>query len=151
MTVPLTRATSDNNYPCGKPGNILTNYTINQTINVQWQITKPLGGTCFIDLSTTGEDTNFTTIGSIPNCADKVGDNFQADIKLPEDVTCDRCTIKFRLVPDLSEDVYLNCADVSILSPLKKQKRACCYKCCPGKRSLPNQLLKKRNLKKRSA
>ena len=146
MTTPQPRTTNgNNNYPCGNsfPGKILTNYTINETINVKWQITETLSGSCYVDLSTTGKDTNFTTISTIPNCAGKVGDNFQTDVKLPENITCERCTIRFRLIPSLSkDDVNLNCADVSILPKLKKRQSCGCPKCC--------QKIKKRNWKKRS-
>nr|CAG8571556.1 11527_t:CDS:1 [Entrophospora candida] len=179
MTLPeirLTKNDAKNNfrnarspakhYPCGTklgPGKVLTTYTTNQVVNVQWDIEKALEGTCFIDLSTTGKDTDFKPISTIDNCADKVGENFQAEVKLPENTSCERCTLRFRWIPKLSEDVYLNCADISILpankSKLNAQKRC---RACGGagaKRDLGSinsgllsrKELKKRNLKKRSA
>jgi len=184
MTLPNIRLTKDDvennfqdarspakHYPCGtnlSPGTILTKYTTNQTVNIQWEITNALGGTCFVDLSTTGKDTDFKNIGTIPNCADKTGEDFQADVQLPKDTSCERCTLRFRWVPSLSEGVYLNCADISILpankSRLNVQKR--CRSCSGGgsakrdlnsngsllnRKELKKRLLKKRNLKKRSA
>ncbi|CAH1763057.1 3815_t:CDS:1 [Entrophospora sp. SA101] len=178
MTLPeirLTKNDAKNNfrnarspakhYPCGTkvgPGKVLTTYTTNQVVNVQWDIENALEGTCFVDLSTTGKDTDFKPISTIDNCADKVGENFQADVKLPENTSCERCTLRFRWIPKLSEDVYLNCADISILpankSKLKAQKR--CGRGCGGasaKRDLnsnsnfSSRKELKRNLKKRSA
>ncbi|CAJ0760112.1 19702_t:CDS:2, partial [Entrophospora sp. SA101] len=88
----------------------------------------------FVYLSTPSKDTDFKPISTIDNCADKVGENFQADVKLPENTSCERCTLRFRWIPKLSEDVYLNCADISILpankSKLKAQKR--CGRGCGG-------------------
>ncbi|CAH1767742.1 3896_t:CDS:2 [Entrophospora sp. SA101] len=72
----------------GRPGKVLTTYTTNQVVNVQWEITEPLGGTCFVDLSTTRKDGAFKTIRTIPNCADKIGENFQADVQFPKNTTC---------------------------------------------------------------
>ncbi|CAJ0750571.1 22400_t:CDS:1, partial [Entrophospora sp. SA101] len=78
-------------YPCGNdngPGKVLTTYTTNQTIKVQWGIENPLDGSCFVDLSTTRKDGAFKTIRTIPNCADKIGENFQADVQFPKNTTC---------------------------------------------------------------
>ncbi|CAJ0628222.1 253_t:CDS:1, partial [Entrophospora sp. SA101] len=109
-------------YPCGNdngPGKVLTTYTTNQTIKVQWGIENPLDGSCFVDLSTTGKDNAFKNIHFMPNCADQVA-KFQVDVQLPEHISCEHCTLRFRWVPHLSKEVYLNCADISILPPNKK-------------------------------
>jgi len=109
-------------YPCGtnlRPGKVTAKFTTNQTVDLTWLIIKPLEGTCFIDLSTTGKDTAFKKIATIPNCGDKAGKFFHADVKLPKGVSCKKCTLRFRWIPSLSKDIYLNCADVSILPPKK--------------------------------
>jgi hypothetical protein len=134
MTFPETRSNSSlpaKIYPCGTnlgPSKVLTTFTTNQVVNVQWEIAEALGGTCSVDLSRTGKDTAFKTISTISNCADKVGENFQADVQLPKNTSCKHCTLRFRWIPRLSKDVYLNCADVSISPPNKsgpKMKKRC--------------------------
>src|SRR6266498_2526802 len=67
----ITRSPTSS-YPCGSGqdiGRVLTYYTTGQSVNIEWEIGAPHEGECFIDLSTTGRDTDFKTIGSIPNCA----------------------------------------------------------------------------------
>ncbi|CAG8574101.1 17487_t:CDS:1 [Funneliformis caledonium] len=129
----ITRSPTSS-YPCGSGqniGHVLTHYTSGQSINIKWEIGAAHEGECFVDLSTTGRDTDFKTIGSIPNCADKIGEN-QTNIQLPTDVTCDHCTLRFKWLAKLSGETYLNCADVSISDPQKglniqktNRKRSC--------------------------
>lgn len=127
------------NYGCGNaptPGRVTTKYVSGQSIKVVWEITEALEGQCFMDLSTTGKDTDFQQIGTLPNCADQVGDSFTANVKLPDNVTCDNCIMRFRWIPALSGETYLNCADVSIEDPkpksLKMQKRRQRKRQCGG-------------------
>ncbi|KAG9299156.1 hypothetical protein G9A89_013804 [Geosiphon pyriformis] len=144
------KASSD--YKCGAateiPRQITTHYTEGESIKIEFEIGKALEGNCFIDLSTTGKDTKFQTIGSVKDCGNKV-DIFKTEITLPKEVTCEQCTLRFRWIPKLSGDTYINCADVSIspASPvsineekedisLKKRQRTACYYGCGKKRSL---------------
>ncbi|CAG8605735.1 3881_t:CDS:1 [Funneliformis mosseae] len=134
----ITRSPTSS-YPCGPSqniGHVLTHYISGQSVNIKWEIGAVHEGECFIDLSTTGYDTDFKTIGSIQNCADKIGEDFQSMIQLPINVTCDHCTLRFRWLAKLTGETYLNCADVSISDPQKglniqkmNRKRACrtCY------------------------
>jgi len=111
-------------YPCGVnlgPGQLTAGFITGQTIELTWLITDALEGTCFIDLSTTGKDTAFKKIATIPDCAKTVGRYFHTNVNLPKGVSCKHCTLRFRWIPSLSKDVYLNCADVSIL-PRNKYK-----------------------------
>ncbi|CAI2191857.1 1288_t:CDS:1 [Funneliformis geosporum] len=132
----ITRSPTSS-YPCGSGqniGRIQTHYTSGQSINVEWEIGVAHEGECFLDLSTNGHDSDFKTIGSIPNCADKIGENFQTSIQLPTEITCDHCTLRFRWLAKLTGETYLNCADVSISNPeillnLQKTNRKRCRSC----------------------
>jgi len=118
MVSPLARAAvNKRSLACGAagtPGRVLTRYTPGQHINVEWDIVNADEGTCYLDLSTTGKDTDFQQLGSIPNCADLGNASFQSTLQLPSHITCEQCTLRFRWVPKFSGDTYIDCADVSI-------------------------------------
>ncbi|CAG8540512.1 5849_t:CDS:1 [Ambispora leptoticha] len=104
-------------YKCNgmKPGPVHSQFTSGGLININWKIETPLEGTCFIELSLTGKDTEFSTIGTIENCADTSGD-FETKVQLPSDATSEHGTLRFRWVPRLSGATVIDCADVSISS-----------------------------------
>ncbi|KAG9307108.1 hypothetical protein G9A89_016936 [Geosiphon pyriformis] len=146
-------------YTCGATTGIApqirTHYTAGESIKIEFEIGNALEGNCFIDLSTTGEDTKFQTIGSIPNCGDNI-EIFETKLELPKEVTCEQCTLRFRWLPKLSGDVYINCADISISSIVSKtqgkpddeslqkptlQRNPCLYNCDKKRSIIPTTVI----------
>ncbi|RHZ78650.1 hypothetical protein Glove_158g65 [Diversispora epigaea] len=107
--------------PCaGLPaGDILTSYKPGQTVTIQWIITAAHRGNCSIQLSTTGTDSDFQELKSLPNCADTTG-QFTTTVTLPA-TSCNRGTLRFRWDALLTKELYLNCADISIVRNNKKR------------------------------
>jgi len=101
--------------PCAgnPPGPVKSNFKPGETIQVQWVITAAHRGNCSVQLSTTGDDQDFKEIKKLSKCADENG-NFSEDVKLPDDVTCEHCTLRFEWNAELTNELYLNCADISI-------------------------------------
>lgn len=108
--------------PCaGLPaGPVQSTFTAGQNINVQWEIGAAHKGQCFVELSTDGEQT-FTVLQQLPNCADAVGPDFQAAVQLPN-TPCDKCVLRWRWEAALTNELYLNCADISITGAKKTRK-----------------------------
>ncbi|CAG8514532.1 8422_t:CDS:1 [Acaulospora morrowiae] len=101
--------------PCaGNPrGPVLSNFQSGQIISISWTITAAHRGSCSIQLSTTGQDSNFQELKSYPNCADNTG-TFSDSVKLPDGASCNNCTIRWVWNALLTNELYLDCADVSI-------------------------------------
>ena len=111
--------------PCsGLPaGPVQSTFAAGQNINIQWEIGAAHKGQCFVELSTDGEKT-FNLVQELPNCADVAGPNFQASVKLPN-TACDNCVLRWRWVATLTNELYLNCADIKITGAgAKKNRRA---------------------------
>ncbi|CAG8433631.1 10923_t:CDS:1 [Diversispora eburnea] len=112
------------NEPCAglPPGEILTTYRTGQTATIQWTITAAHRGTCYIQLSTTGADSDFRDLQVLPNCADSTG-TFTTTVTLPA-TSCARGTLRFKWEALLTKELYLNCADISIARNNKKRLSA---------------------------
>jgi len=110
--------------PCAGnlPGPVQTNFKSGETIPIKWKITAAHKGTCIVQLSVTGKDTDFKDLKKFDNCADTNGD-FSDTVNLPKDVSCEKCTLRFQWKALLTNELYLNCADISI-SKGNKVKRA---------------------------
>jgi len=101
--------------PCAgnPPGTVLTNYQPGQSVPIQWKITAAHRGNCTVELSTTGKDSDFKALKFFDACAEQDGD-FSDTFQLPADVQCDKCTVRWVWRALLTDELYLNCADVSI-------------------------------------
>ncbi|CAG8507461.1 4249_t:CDS:1 [Acaulospora morrowiae] len=101
--------------PCaGNPqGPVLSNFQSGQVIPIKWKITAAHKGNCSLQLSTNGQDSNFQELKFFPNCADTTGD-FSDTVKLPDGVSCQHGTIRWVWNALLTNELYLDCADVSI-------------------------------------
>jgi len=108
--------------PCAgvAAGPVKSKFSGGQNVEVKWEIGAAHKGQCFIELSTDGES-SFKVLKELPNCADASG-NFQDTVALPN-VQCDKCVMRFRWVATLTNELYLNCADVSI-SPGSAKRRS---------------------------
>lgn len=111
--------------PCAglSRGSPQTTYKSGQTIQVEWLITAAHQGSCSIELSTTGDESKFKKIASLPRCADTTG-KFKASVKLPN-VNCNRCIMRFVWNAKLTQELYSNCADIKIVN---NKKRSVTYK-----------------------
>jgi len=110
--------------PCaGNPaGPVKAKFKSGETIPIKWKITAAHRGKCTVQLSVNGQDTEFKDLKSFDNCADANGD-FSDTVPLPKGVTCDKCTLRWRWDAELTKELYLNCADISIGKGGKKVKR----------------------------
>ncbi|CAG8505724.1 1978_t:CDS:2, partial [Racocetra fulgida] len=72
--------------PCSgyEPGPIVATYKSGQVIPITWTIFTAHGGTCSVELSINGKDSEFQEIKSYSNCADEIGtfNDTCADIKI---------------------------------------------------------------------
>ncbi|KAL1920665.1 uncharacterized protein VTP21DRAFT_1042 [Calcarisporiella thermophila] len=112
----FTFARSPNtNFPCGglPAGKVQKTFKSGGTIPVTWQITALHRGTCFLELSTDGNDGSFKTLKTLPNCADTNGE-FSTTVQIPSGANCDKCTLRFRWLAKNTGETYLNCADIAI-------------------------------------
>ncbi|CAG8617730.1 12572_t:CDS:2, partial [Ambispora gerdemannii] len=91
----------------------VTNYASGASIPFTWQITAAHLGKCFLELSTDGNDGGFTTLKEYPNCADTNG-VFNDNVQLPADVSCDKCTLRWRWEAKNTGELYINCANIQI-------------------------------------
>ncbi|CAG8810249.1 13351_t:CDS:1, partial [Gigaspora rosea] len=66
-----------------KKSTTLANFRAGQLVNVKWEIGAAHRGSCAIELSTNGKDTDFKVLKTIDDCADKTGTNFSSKVKLP--------------------------------------------------------------------
>jgi len=125
-----------NEQPCAgnAPGPVKSRFRSGETINVQWKITAAHRGSCTVQLSTTGSDTDFKDLKKLDKCADENGD-FNEDVKLP-DVNCEKCTLRFQWNAELTNELYLNCADISIGNGNNKREA----KGIPSSRSVKRRL-----------
>ncbi|CAI2165853.1 14635_t:CDS:1 [Funneliformis geosporum] len=100
--------------PCAgnAQGPVTANFKAGATIPIKWKITTAHRGTCTVQLSTTGKDTDFKDVKKLDKCADENGD-FSEDVKLPN-VNCERCTLRFKWDAVVTNELYINCADISI-------------------------------------
>ncbi|KAG9301895.1 hypothetical protein G9A89_004575 [Geosiphon pyriformis] len=104
-----------NGYP---PAKIITNsYSSNSVIPLEWEIfgDHQVQGNCFVELSITEDDTNFISLKQIPDCASS-NQKFTQDVPLPSDVSCERCTLRWRLEVESTKESFIDCADISILA-----------------------------------
>jgi len=101
--------------PCaGNPaGPVQSKFKSGETIPIKWKITAAHRGPCTVQLSITGKDTDFKNLKKFDNCADTNGD-FSDTVDLPKGVSCDKCTLRWRWDAQLTNELYLNCADISI-------------------------------------
>ncbi|RUS14595.1 hypothetical protein BC937DRAFT_93581 [Endogone sp. FLAS-F59071] len=111
-----------NNYPCAgvAPGAIVAHWQPGQTVTYKWEIGAPHQGSCFLELATNPDGTDFRVIKTDENCADAAGNGFSSTVHLPDGVTCEHCVLRWRWMAKLTGETYLDCADVSIGS----QKRS---------------------------
>ncbi|CAG8621139.1 9657_t:CDS:2, partial [Dentiscutata heterogama] len=112
-------------YPCAgnKKAKTLTSFRSGQLVNVKWEIGAAHRGSCAIELSTNGKDTDFKVLQTIDDCADKTGKNFSSKVKLPSNVSCKSCTLRFRWEAEITKELYLNCADIGINSKNKTNSK----------------------------
>ncbi|CAJ0831774.1 15120_t:CDS:1, partial [Entrophospora sp. SA101] len=94
-------------------GPVKSKFKSGETIPIQWKITAAHRGTCTVQLSVTGQDTDFKDLKKFDNCADATGD-FSDTVALPKGVSCDKCTLRWKWDAELTKELYLNCADISI-------------------------------------
>ncbi|CAG8525989.1 14839_t:CDS:2, partial [Acaulospora colombiana] len=80
---------------------IVTHYAMGQMVNMKWEVDPTREEQFHVDLSVTGRDTDFRNIGTLLNYAYKKGGIAQANIKLPENVKCDNCTLRLRCAEKL--------------------------------------------------
>ncbi|KAG9301894.1 hypothetical protein G9A89_004574 [Geosiphon pyriformis] len=103
--------------PCANlpPGPIpdKSRFKVGDSVPIQWQITAAHQGKCFIELSTTGSDSDFKVLKEFDHCADDNGE-FKDNIPLPAGVSCEKCTMRWRWEAKLTNELYINCADISI-------------------------------------
>jgi len=143
---PTPRDTGDGHKfgPCGRAGNVAGGAAIPKgavtkvypagttTIPVEWEETVAHGGWFAIDLSTTGDDKNFTMIDMVKDPAG-ISSNIGAPrmVPIPPGTTCKNCTLRVRQVMCSSDAIPLNdakctassttistyftCADIQIL------------------------------------
>jgi len=111
--------------PCaGNPaGPVQSKFKSGETIPIKWKITAAHRGPCTVQLSVTGQDTDFKDLKKFNNCADTNGD-FSDTVNLPKGVSCDKCTIRWKWDAQLTNELYLNCADISIGNGDNKVKRS---------------------------
>ena len=117
--------------PCGAVArtNACTSYEAGATIPVKWMETVGHAGCFQIGLSTTGTDTNFTTLKQINDPAGGAGMVYPDTVKLPDGLKCKDCTLVVRQLmigtcaPDAqpnstsATDTYFSCADIRIGDP----------------------------------
>ncbi|CAG8510015.1 21342_t:CDS:2 [Cetraspora pellucida] len=111
-------------YPCAgnKKTTTLANFRPGQLVDVKWEIGAAHRGSCAIDLSTNGKDTDFKVLKTIDDCADQAGKNFSSKVKLPSRINCNSCTLRFRWKADITKELYLNCADIRINSKINSKR-----------------------------
>ncbi|CAG8437216.1 9260_t:CDS:1 [Funneliformis mosseae] len=100
--------------PCAgnAQGPVKAEFKAGEIIPIKWKITAAHRGTCTVQLSTTGKDTDFKDIKKLDKCADENGD-FSEKVTLPN-VNCERCTLRFRWDAEVTKELYINCADIKI-------------------------------------
>ena len=91
MLSPLVQAAvNKSSLVCGAAATqVLTHYIPGQHNNVKWNIVNAGEGTCYLDLSTTGKDTDFQQLGTISNCTGLGNKSFQSTLQLPNHITCE--------------------------------------------------------------
>ncbi|CAG8766583.1 7595_t:CDS:1, partial [Racocetra persica] len=101
--------------PCSgyEPGPIVATYKSGQVIPITWTIFTAHGGTCSVQLSINGKDSEFQEIKSYSNCADAIG-TFNDTVQLPTGIACDKCTFRWVWNSALNGELYLQCADIKI-------------------------------------
>lgn len=113
--------------PCGGVArtNKCTKYAVGATVPVKWMETVSHQG-CFQWLVSKSGDTNFVTLKQIDDPAGGMGMVYNDNIKLPDNFTCENCTLAVRQLmigtcgPDAAAnstsatDTYFSCADVRI-------------------------------------
>ncbi|KAL1919426.1 uncharacterized protein VTP21DRAFT_2119 [Calcarisporiella thermophila] len=106
--------------PCGglKAGKPQATFQAGSTINVGYDITVAHGGPCRIELSTTGKDTDFKTLDSFDNCAERIG-QFKRAVQLPNE-GCEKCTLRWFWDAFLPAKPYVTCSDIRIVGGSKK-------------------------------
>ncbi|KAL1923494.1 uncharacterized protein VTP21DRAFT_8474 [Calcarisporiella thermophila] len=104
------------NFPCGgsPPGQVKTTFQAGQQVQVKWHISIAHDGPCFFELSPNGDNGRFQQLLKVNDCAKTVGD-FSRTLQLPQGVTCNKCTMRYRWLAVLPAKPYLNCADVRIV------------------------------------
>ncbi|CAG8716953.1 13915_t:CDS:1 [Dentiscutata erythropus] len=107
--------------PCSgyEAGPIVATYLPGQLIPITWTIFTAHGGSCSVQLSTNGNDTDFQELKSYSNCADEIG-TFNDTVQLPAGVTCDKCTFRWVWNSALNDELYLQCSDINIIDESKK-------------------------------
>ncbi|CAG8664926.1 24130_t:CDS:1 [Cetraspora pellucida] len=101
--------------PCSgyEPGPIVATYQSGQTIPITWTILTAHGGSCSVQLSINGKDSEFQELKSYSNCADAIG-TFNDNVQLPAGIACDKCTFRWVWNSALNGELYLQCADIKI-------------------------------------
>ncbi|KAF0500576.1 mucin-4-like isoform X3 [Gigaspora margarita] len=101
--------------PCSgfEAGPIVATYQSGQLIPITWTIFTAHQGSCSVQLSTNGNDTDFQELKSYPNCADEIG-TFNDNVQLPAGVACDKCTFRWVWNSALNGELYLQCSDIKI-------------------------------------
>lgn len=135
LRTPTPRTNDDNlkdgvgGAPCGGKPRTGTpaRYTMGQTITVQWEETINHAG-CFIIKLSPANDQNFTMLANPPHsAAGGVPRQYSAQVKLPDGMTCNACTLQLIQVMNNTVpcpvvnipagDSYYSCADVQIVAP----------------------------------
>ncbi|RIB20340.1 hypothetical protein C2G38_2179580 [Gigaspora rosea] len=101
--------------PCSgfEAGPIVATYQPGQLIPISWTIFTAHQGSCSVQLSSNGNDTDFQELKSYSNCADEIG-TFNDNVQLPAGVACDKCTLRWVWNSALNGELYLQCSDIKI-------------------------------------
>jgi len=108
-----------------RPGPIQAHYTSGQVAEMRWNVYADHGGWFSYRICLDGSDTEecfrkhilSNTAGQQKNLVTHMSTTeYITQIKIPEDLTCDRCTLSWfwHGDPRLEDNIFVNCIDISI-------------------------------------
>lgn len=108
-----------------RPGPIQAHYIAGQVAEMRWNVYADHGGWFSYRICLDGSDTEecfrknilYNTADRQKNIVTHMSTSeYVTQVKIPEDITCDRCTLSWfwHGAPHLEDNIFVNCVDISI-------------------------------------